>query len=95
MKRPQFGLRLILLLTALAAVWLAWFRVKQKQRKLDYESATFDLRRDQDLLKIRRKAIEAEFKGNDPGTRNIRDGYLNMLDGEAKDIQKKLDAIKE
>ena len=84
----------MLLLIALAAIWLALFSVKQKQRKLDYESATFDLRCKQDYLKIRRQAIEAKFKGDDTGMRNIREGFLYMLDEQGKDIQKNLDAIK-
>ncbi len=87
----------MLLLTALAAVWLALFCIKREQCKLDYERATSELRYELKNLDFYRKAAEARFRDidpNDQGAQNQRLGAQIDIDRRAKEIQEQIDAVK-
>ena len=96
MKRPRFGLKLILLLVALVAVWLAWFHVKGEQRNADWERKTFDLRRQVDELTSARSAIVERFKdvgAEDLGIKERRQRELEGFDIRVKELQDQIDAV--
>src|SRR4029079_14250584 len=97
MKRPRFGLRLLLLITTLLAIWFAWFDVKCEQRSAEWERVTFDLRRRVDELESQRATIEGRFKDADPSDQRMqmrKRDELTGLDMRIKDLQQQIEAIK-
>lgn len=96
MKRPQFGLRLALLFTALVAVWLAWFHVKGELRNAERERDTFDLRHQIEVLEHWRTMAEDGHKNMDANDKRVQESKQRVrrgYDTEITKIQKQIDEI--
>jgi hypothetical protein len=84
--RPRFGLRLLLIIIALAAVCSAYLRARLDLRKYDIERVRSDIETQIELLESRR----VHFATDPNMAVNIK--YINIkdIDGHLQDYRKKL-----
>ena len=76
MKRPQFSLRLMLLLVALAASIVGWRTAVQQQRRIDQRAQTDWLMH---MLKLQRVACQRRIDDYQELMQNPRVGDLSRL----------------
>ena len=92
MKRPQFSLRLMLLVVALSAALFAWRRAVENKNRAVREGQINELQAELDGLERSRQSWLDQFP---PAAFNIdKSLYTRSLDSEIAQTRKRLDHLK-